>query len=104
MYRSTLCSYFHIILLNIMQIKFKHILLFVTICFLIYLDFEWFMSVDFSTVDLLEKTYIPEISKNANRFILVHTIIGIITLPFLIMFTDIDYYIGKLLNKNIFKL
>ena len=87
-----------------MQIKFKHILLFVTICFLIYLDFEWFMSVDFSTVNFSEKTSVSEISRNANRFILVHTIIGIITLPFLIIFTDIDYYIVKLLNKNIFKL
>ena len=104
MYRSTLCSYFHIILLNIMQIKVKHVLLFVTICFLIYLDFEWFMSVDFSTANFSEKTYVYEISGNANRFILLHTIIGIIVLPFLIMFTNITYYIIKLLNKNIFKL
>ena len=78
MYRSTLCSYFHITLLNIMQIKFKHILLFVTICFLIYLDFEWFMSVDFSTVDFSEKTYVYEISGNANRFILLHILISFI--------------------------
>ncbi len=104
MYRSTLYSYFHITLLNIMQIKFKHILLFVTVCFIIYLDFEWFMSVDFSAVNFSEKIYVSEISRNANRFILVHTIIGIIVLPFLIMFINITYYIEKLLNKNIFKL
>ena len=104
MYRSTLCSYFHIKLLNIMQIKFKHILLFVTICFLIYLDFEWFMSVNFSAANFSEKPDVSEISRNANRFILVHTIISIIVFPFLFLCTNINKHIVKLLNKNIFKL
>lgn len=103
MYRSTLCSYFHIILLNIMQIKFKHILLFIIICFLIYLDFEWFISVDFSTANFSD-TYVYEISSNANRFILLHIIISFILFPFLILRTNIDKHIAKLLNKNIFKL
>lgn len=91
-----------------MQIKFKHILLFVTICFLIYLDFEWFMSVDFSTVDFSEKTYVYEISGNANRFILLHIIISFILFTFLTLCTNIVKLIvkliAKLLNKNIFKL
>ena len=101
MYRSTLCSYFHITLLNIMQIKFKHILLFVTICFLIYLDFEWFMSVDFSTVDFDSR---EKISKNANNFAASHLIGVIVIFLLLILCTNIDKYIKKLLNKNIFKL
>ena len=87
-----------------MQIKFKHILLFVTICFLIYLDFEWFMSVNFSAANFSEKPDVSEISRNANKFILLHIIISIIVFPLLIFFTDIDKHIVKLLNKNIFKL
>lgn len=101
MYRSTLCSYFHIILFNIMQIKFKHILLFVTICFLIYLDFNWFMSVDFSTVNFESG---EDISKNANNFVVIHSSGAIVIFLLLILCTNIDKYIDKLLNKNIFKL
>lgn len=101
MYRSTLCSYFHIILLNIMQIKFKHILLFITICFLIYLDFEWFMSVDFSTVDF---NSFEKISKNANNFVALHLFGGILIFLILALHTNIDKHIVKLLDKNIFKL
>ena len=101
MYRSTLCSYFHIILLNIMQIKFKHILLFAIICFLIYLDFNWFMSVDFSTVDFESK---EDISKNAINFVAIHSAGGLVIFLLLILCTNIDKHIKKLLNKNIFKL
>ena len=101
MYRSTLCSYFHIKLLNIMQIKFKHILLFIIICFLIYLDFEWLMSVDFSTVDFNSR---EKISKNANDFVAAHSVGGVVIFLLLILCTNIDKHIVKLLNKNIFKL
>lgn len=101
MYRSTLCSYFHITLLNIMQIKFKHILLFVTICFLIYLDFNWFVSVDFSTVNFESR---EDISKNANNFVAIHSVGAIVIFLLLALCTNIDKHIVKLLNKNIFKL
>ncbi len=98
MYRSTLCSYFHITLLNIMQIKFKHILLFVTICFLIYLDYNWYISTDFT----LDKS--RQVSRNAGLFISVHAILGFLLIAVIVLCTDIIYYIEKLLNKNIFKL
>ena len=98
MYRSTLCSYFHIILLNIMQIKFKHILLFIIICFLIYLDYNWYISTDF-TLDKSRK-----INGNAGIFISVHFILGFLLISVSVLCTDITYYIEKLLNKNIFKL
>ena len=98
MYRSTLCSYFHIILLNIMQIKFKHILLFIIICFLIYLDYNWYISTDFT----LNK--IRQINRNAGIFFSVHFILGFLLIAVTVLCTDITYYIEKLLNKNIFKL
>lgn len=98
MYRSTLCSYFHIILLNIMQIKFKHILLFVTICFLIYLDYNWYLNTDFT---LNEN---ENLENNAGLFIVIHAMLGFITFIYLMLFTNLEYYIIKLLNKNIFKL
>lgn len=98
MYRSTLCSYFHITLLNIMQIKFKHILLFVTICFLIYLDYNWYISTDFT----LDKS--RQISRKAGIFISVHFILGFLLISFIALFINLEYYIIKLLNKNIFKL
>ena len=74
MYRSTLCSYFHIILLNIMQINFKHILLFIIICFLIYLDYNWYISTDFT----LDKS--RQMSRNTGIFIFVHIILGLLIL------------------------
>ena len=98
MYRSTLCSYFHIILLNIMQIKFKHILLFVTVCFLIYLDYNWYINTDFT----LNKS--RKINGNVGIFISVHAILGFLLIAVIVLYTDIIYYIEKLLNKNIFKL
>ena len=98
MYRSTLYSYFHITLLNIMQIKFKHILLFVTICFLIYLDYNWYLNTDFT---LNEN---KKLNDNASTFILIHSVLGFALFVFINIFTNFEYYIMKLLNKNIFKL
>ena len=99
MYRSTLCSYFNITLLNIMQIKFKHILLFVTICFLIYLDFEWFMSVDLSTISFEGNT-----CNSATFFTIINSILTCVIFIIIMTCTKIPDYIEKLLNKNIFKL
>lgn len=101
MYRSTLCSYFHIILSNIMQIKFKHILLLITICFLIYLEYNWFMSIDFSTVNFESQ---EDISEKANNFVAIHLVVLIVISLLLILLTNIEKHIIKLLNKNIFKL
>jgi len=59
------------------------------------------MSVDFSTVDFESK---EDISKNANNFVAIHSVGGLVIFLLLILCTNFTYYIEKLLNKNIFKL
>jgi len=98
MYRSTLCSYFHITLLNIMQIKFKHILLFIIVCFSIYLDYNWYLNTDF----ILNEN--EKLENTAGLFIAIHVILGFIIFVYFILFTTFEDYVAKLLNKNIFKL
>lgn len=81
-----------------MKIKFKHILLFIIICILIYLDYKWYLNTDLT---LNEK---GKLKTEAENFVIMNLMLTVAISIFIIIFTNIAAVISNILNKTVFKL
>ena len=82
-------------------IRVYHILLIIILCFLIYLDYQYFLDVDISKFDLNTTPNSNKIARKAASFVFLHCVIGIVSILSIVMFTEIFEQIIKFLNRPI---
>lgn len=81
------------------NLKVYHLLLFIITIIIIYLDYQWYQSIDFIENKNQQDIFLTSKGKRADDFIICHIMFGIPIFSFILIFTNIVELIIKFLNR-----